>query len=119
MDPEKGFHEVHIEDNIEVILSKRKVELYNAVIEEREDFTVEAEVLREVTSTKYTILHVAAQTGNKKIAKKIIDLDPSLLPQLERQLSTSYCRKFGASGDDKFSIVATPTHDGTAVEDYK
>ena len=79
MDPEKGFHEVHIEDNIEVILSKRKVELYNAVIEEREDFTVEAEVLREVTSTKYTILHVAAQTGNKKIAKKIIDLDPSLL----------------------------------------
>ncbi|KAL0005501.1 hypothetical protein SO802_013062 [Lithocarpus litseifolius] len=80
MDPEKGFHEVHIdEDNIEVILSKRKIELYNAVIEEREDFTVEAEVLREVTSTKNTILHVAAKSGNKKIAKKIIDLDPSLL----------------------------------------
>ncbi|KAL0005495.1 hypothetical protein SO802_013056 [Lithocarpus litseifolius] len=75
-----SFHEVHIdEDNTEVILSKRKIELYNAVIEEREDFTVEAEVLREVTSTKNTILHVAAKSGNKKIAKKIIDLDPSLL----------------------------------------
>nr|XP_023872574.1 protein ACCELERATED CELL DEATH 6-like [Quercus suber] len=79
MDPEKGFHEVHIEDNIEVILSKRKIELYNAVIEEREDFTVEAEVLREVTSSKNTILHVTAKSGHTKIAKKIIDLDPSLL----------------------------------------
>nr|XP_023920741.1 ankyrin repeat-containing protein At5g02620-like [Quercus suber] len=79
MDPEKGFHEVHIEDNIEVILSKRKIELYNAVIEEREDFTVEAEVLREVTCSKNTILHVAAKSGHTKIAKKIIDLDPSLL----------------------------------------
>ncbi|KAF3943626.1 hypothetical protein CMV_029835 [Castanea mollissima] len=79
MDPEKGFHEVQIEDNIEVILCKRKIELYNAVIEEREDFTVEAEVLREVTSTKNTILHVAAKSGKTKIAKKIIALDPSLL----------------------------------------
>nr|XP_023917377.1 protein ACCELERATED CELL DEATH 6-like [Quercus suber] len=79
MDPEKGFHEVHIEDDIEVILRKRKIELYNAVVEEREDFTVEAEVLREVTSTKNTILHVAAKSGKTKIAKKIIDFDPSLL----------------------------------------
>ena len=82
MDPEKGFHEVHIEDNIEAILCKRKIELYNAVVEEREDFTVEAEVLRGVTSTKNTILHVAVKSGKTKIAKKIIDFDPSLL--LER-----------------------------------
>ncbi|KAK7818416.1 protein accelerated cell death 6 [Quercus suber] len=98
MDPEKGFHEVHIEDNIEVIPCKRKIELYNAVVEEREDFTVEAEVLREVTSTKNTILHVAAKSGNMKIAKKIIDFDPSLL------------HEHNSKGDTPLHIAASLGH---------
>ncbi|KAL0005450.1 hypothetical protein SO802_013011 [Lithocarpus litseifolius] len=83
-DPEKGiFQEVPIEDNgknTEEIISKHRTDLYKYVIEGREDFIVEGDVLREViTSKKNTILHVAAKSGYTKIAQKIINLDPSLL----------------------------------------
>lgn len=88
MDPEKGIsHKACVKDKAKIIEMGRKI--YNAVIKGSLDVIVEdKDVLRKVTSTENTILHVAAKYGKVDVAKRIISERPSLLCETNKKGDT-------------------------------